>query len=147
VRKLHRIGLAAAAVAASAALTACGSSSVTLHGTYTDVESFTGPVPSTCQEWENADNLSGNASSWQVIATADNVPAGNAVIQWTGKPVPNAGDVQMICTGSWSVTVPAARAGYSLSATGTSGSVTVPVSDAGKPIALDSTGGVNFPGS
>lgn len=147
MRNLHRIALAAAGVATAAALTACGSSNVTLHGTYTDTESFTGPVPSTCQEWENADNLTGNASSWQVIVTADNVPAGNATIQWAGKPVPDAGDVQMSCTGSWSVTVPAARAGYSLSATGTSGSVTVPVSDAGKPVSLGSSGGVYIPGS
>ncbi len=133
---------AAALIAAGLMLTGCGGSgTTTLHGTFTDVELMGGmALPATCQTWENADNLSGNYSSWQVLVQVDNISAGAATIHWKGKPQPNISRIQATCTGTWSITVPTARVGYSLSLTGVSGSTTVPTSDGGNPVNLSSIG-------
>lgn len=127
--------------AAAMSLAACGGGSdpVTLHGTFTD----------------SADTSSGSACADQgtlsgvtIAVTVDNVSAGGAPVTWTGNPVPvgtflASGDPVFGCTGTWSVTVPSAHIGSSLTVNGlggVSGSVTIPIAGAGKPIALnDST--------
>ena len=127
MRKTAALPLAAAVLV----LAACGggSSTVTLHGTFTD----------------SADTSPGSACADQVTllgasvaVAADNVSAGSVPVSWPGNPV-QVGPVYD-CTGTWSVTVPSAHIGYALSVTGlggVSGSVTVSIADSGKPIALD----------
>jgi hypothetical protein len=127
---------AALAIGVALALTACGgSSTVTLHGTFTD----------------SADTSSGSACADQgtlsgagLAVTVDNVAAGTAPVTWSGNPADLGttlgGDTVYGCKSTWSVTVPAAHDGYQVSVTGlggVTGSVTIPVADAGKPNALD----------
>jgi hypothetical protein len=138
------------ATAVAASLSACsgGDGKVTLHGTYLDIESPPAAgetLPSNCADWE-AENLSGNYSSWQVSVKVDNVDAGTTGITWTGKPVQgdiNNSNIPLFdvgCTGSWSITVPAAHIAYSISVTGLSGAYTVQAGNEGKPIALTNGG-------
>lgn len=94
-----------------------------------------------------ADNLSfrdalvHSSSGEQVWPVAS---AGSGTVNWTGNPVAAgqflSGGTAYGCSGTWSITVPAAHIGYQLAVTGlggATGSVTVPVADAGSQVALD----------
>jgi hypothetical protein len=125
-------------LAAILVLTGCGgSSTVTLHGTFTDVADTSSGQ--SCAD-QGTDTLSGAG----IAVAVDGVAAGTGTVSWAGNPV-NAGtglggDAVYGCTGTWAVTVPSARIGYALSITGlggVTGSVTIPAADAGKAIPLD----------
>ena len=77
----------------------------------------------------------------QITVSVDNVQAGMGVpIQWAGDAAEQTHDLSA-CTGTWSVTVKPATAGYEVSAVmegQSQASVTVNAAAAGKPIHLGS---------
>jgi hypothetical protein len=116
------------------ALAACGgSSTTTLHGSFTDDQDVSGTLPCAQQE-----------SSSAITVAVDNVPAGNATINWQGNPrdlgTSLAGNTVMGCSGTWQITVPTAHISYILGISGlggVSGTVTIPISQSGQNITLD----------
>jgi hypothetical protein len=144
MRGITVIHAAAIVFAAGLSLTACGGPHLTtLRGTFTDAEPTAGmAVPATCAEWENQDNLGGNNSAWEAVIKDDSVPAGGAVIRWTGKPRAELllGGWGVTCTGTWSMTVPDARVSYTVSLNGAPGSTVIPASKAGNLISLNLSG-------
>lgn len=115
-------------------LAACGgSSTTTLHGTFTD----DGDVP----------NASAPCSSEEgggaITVEVDNVPAGSAAVNWQGNPrslLTLGGSTVLACSGTWQITVPSAKISYILGISGlggVSGTVTIPISQAGQSIAMD----------
>ena len=134
-RRRITVALGAAALSLTAACSS-GGGNVTLHGTFTD----SGDTDGSAGACADQGTLEGAA----VTVSVDNVSAGSGTVNWTGNPVAAgqflSGGTAYECSGTWSVTVPAAHIGYQLAVTGlggVTGSVTLPVANAGSPVVLD----------
>lgn len=115
-------------------LAACGdSNSTTLRGTFTD-DGDVANASAPCSSEE---------SGGTITVAVDNVPAGNAAVNWQGNPrilSTLGGSTVNACSGTWQITVPSAKISYILGISGlggVSGTVAIPVSQAGQSIALD----------
>ena len=131
------IVIAAAAVGITAVVLAGGNSNstVTLHGTYTELL-YGMPIGQPCDS--SVSGEFGSLGSNQVQVDVDSVPAANVPVPWEGNVFSTQGTTA--CTGAWEATVPTARIAYQLTVTGSTGSpVTDDVSpaEAGKPIVLN----------
>jgi hypothetical protein len=127
-------------------LAACGggSSTTNLHGTFTDTSQTLAPNSGTCADQESGSQVS-------VAVSVDNVAAGSANVTFgSGKPFDSGiitlgtGAKFYSCTGTWQITVPSAKIGYSVSVGGLSGHATVSLSQADSSIRLNNgTAGTN----
>jgi hypothetical protein len=119
------------------ALAACGgSSTTTLHGTFTDDQEIgTAPTP--------GNSCSDDETGGAITVMVDNVPAGSATVNWQDNPhglTTLSGSTLYACSGTWQITVPTARISYILGISGlggVSGTVTIPISKSGQNIMLD----------
>lgn len=147
-------------VAAGLLIVGCGSStsSVTLHGTFTDYQpnSGSGPNPATCSYELNPQNGASNVlpylpnGPYRITVAEDNVLAGSVPVHWQDNgnvapkfipqsdTYPNPLDV---CTGTWTMTLQLpAHTAYEIGVSGLDGTVAVAVANSGETIAVNDEG-------
>ena len=131
-------------------LAACGgSSTTTLHGTYTDLEGFSPlNVGQSCQAQEPT--VGAPPGGYVVAVAVDNIPAAQVPVTWRGnaRTVTIDGSTTTACTGTWSATVKTASTAYQITMPGDGGfggtnpiggpasTVDISPANAGKAIAL-----------
>jgi hypothetical protein len=122
-------------------LAGCGSGSTTttLHGTFTQLL-FGMPVGQECGSGDVSGQF-GMLGSWQVQVNVDNVQAATVPVSWQGKVYATEGTTA--CAGTWQATVTTAKVAYQLTVSDGGQTVTDDVSpaSAGQVIALSNAAG------
>jgi hypothetical protein len=110
----RRLTLTVAACATAVALAGCGGSgNVTLHGTFTDLNtSFTAGQPCQAQETQTDSN-------YHVTVAVDDIPAASVPVAWHDNAY--AVDGTVACAGTWSASVKSAQVAYQIRMTGNDG--------------------------